>query len=78
MEALTAGVDGLEDDLVPDDDAVAVAAQLVKRHDVEPAAFVAVRIQVDPHRVLLEQRGQTLVHRQELVGLEVEKLWVRG
>lgn len=71
VEALATGVDRLQDDLVADDDAVAVAAQLVKRHYVQPRALVAIRVQVHPHRVLLEQGGKSFVDGQEFVGLEM-------
>lgn len=74
VETLPTRVHRLHDHLVADDDAVAVASQLVKRHYVEPGALVPVRVQVNPHRVLLQQRRQPLVHRQEFVGLEMQQL----
>lgn len=54
--------------------AVSDGAQFVEGLDVEPGALVSCRVQHHPHGVLLKQSGQTLVHRQVLVALQVEEL----
>ena len=41
---------------------------------VEPRALIAGHIQRHPHRVLLQQRRQPLVHRQKLVALDMQQL----
>ena len=53
---------------------VALAAELPEGLDVEPGALVARRVQGHPHGVLLQQRREPLVHRQVLVGLDVQQL----
>ena len=60
--------------LVPHYNIVPVGPELVEGEDVEPRPLVPRRVQVDPHRVLLQQGGKTLVHCQVLVGLDVEEL----
>lgn len=72
VEALPTRVHRFHDHFIADDDAVAVASQLVERHYVKPRALVSVRVQVNPHRVLLQQSRQPLVYRQEFVGLEMQ------
>jgi len=66
----------LTDYLVSHDDVVSVGPELVERQDVEPGALVAGGIQGDAHGVLLQQRGQLLVHRQVLVALDVQQLFM--
>lgn len=53
---------------------VSVGAELPEGLDEEPGAFVARPVQSDPHGVLLQQSGQTLVHRQVFITLHVEQL----
>ena len=62
------------DDLITDDHVVPVGPELVEREDVEPGAFISGRVEVDPHRVLLQQRRKPFVDRQVLVGLQVQQL----
>ena len=66
------GHEGLEHDLVADDHLVADGAQLVEGLHDEPGALAARVVQVHAHGVLLDVRGQLLVHSQVLVALEVE------
>ena len=49
-------------------------AQFVVRLDIEPRAFIAGRVQSHSHGVLLQQGRQPLVHRQELVALDMQQL----
>lgn len=49
-------------------------SQFVERLNVEPRALVAGWVQCDAHRVLLQQRRQSLVHRQILVTLQMQQL----
>lgn len=53
---------------------VSFAAELPERLDVEPGTLVPSRVQGNPHGVLLQQRRKPLVHRQELVALNVKEL----
>ena len=53
---------------------VSFAAELPERLDVEPGALVTGRVQRNPHGVLLQQSGKTLVHRQVLITLNVQEL----
>lgn len=53
---------------------VSFAAQLPEGLDVEPGTLVPGRVQGDPHGVLLQQGREPLVHRQELVALNVKEL----
>jgi len=74
MEVLLVGVHRTEDHLVAHDHVVSDGAQLVEGLYVEPGALIAIGVQVDPHRVLLQQRRQPLVDRQILVGLQMQEL----
>lgn len=78
VETLPTRVHRLHNHFIADDDAVAVASQLVERHYVQPRALIPVRVQVNPHRVFLQQRRQPLVHRQEFIGLEMQQLRYRN
>lgn len=53
---------------------VSFAAELPEGLDVEPGTLVSGRVQGNPHGVLLQQRRKPLVHRQELVALNVKEL----
>lgn len=53
---------------------VSVGAELPEGLDEEPGAFVPRPVQSDPHGVLLQQSGETLVHRQVFITLHVEQL----
>lgn len=53
---------------------VSDGAQFVERLYVKPGPLVSSSVQHHPHGVLLQQRRQTLVHRQVLVALQVEEL----
>lgn len=53
---------------------VSFTAELPERLDVEPGTFVPGWVQRNTHGVLLQERREPLVHRQELVTLDVKKL----
>lgn len=53
---------------------VSFAAELPEGLDIEPGTLVPGRVQGNPHGVLLQQRRKALVHRQELVALNVKEL----
>lgn len=53
---------------------VSVGAELPEGLDEEPGALVPRPVQSDPHGVLLQQSGQTFVHREVFVALHVEQL----
>lgn len=53
---------------------ISFAAELPERLNVEPGALVPGRVQRNPHGVLLKKSGEALVHRQELIALNVKEL----
>lgn len=53
---------------------ISFAAELPEGLNVEPGALVPGRVQRNPHGVLLKQGRETLVHRQELITLNVQEL----
>ena len=64
----------LQEDFVTDDHLVANGAQLVERLHDKPRALAARAVQVDAHGVAFHVRRQFLVHREELVTLDVQEL----
>lgn len=53
---------------------VSFAAELPEGLDVEPGALVTGWVKRNPHGVLLKQSRKALVHRQELVALNMKEL----
>lgn len=53
---------------------ISFTAQLPERLDVEPGTFVPGWVQRNTHGILLQERREPFVHRQELVTLDVKKL----
>lgn len=53
---------------------ISFTAELPERLDVEPGTFVPGRVQRNTHGILLQERREPLVHRQELVALDVKEL----
>lgn len=53
---------------------ISFAAELPEGLNVEPGALVPSRVQRNPHGVLLKQSREALVHRQELITLNVQEL----
>lgn len=53
---------------------ISLAAELPEGLDIEPGTLVPGRVQRNPHGVLLQQSRETLVHRQELITLNVQEL----
>lgn len=53
---------------------VSVGAELPEGLDKEPGTFIPRPIQCDSHGILLQQSGQTLVHRQIFVAFHVKQL----
>lgn len=74
VQILQIRIDRIENDFIADHHIVAGRSELVEGHDVEPGALVTVGVQIDAHRVLLEQRWQALVDRNVFVGFKMEQL----
>lgn len=53
---------------------ISFAAELPEGLNVEPGALIPGRVKRNPHGVLLKQSWKTLIHRQELVALNVQEL----
>lgn len=53
---------------------ISFTAELPERLNVEPGALIPGRVKRNPHGVLLKQSWKTLIHRQELVTLNVQEL----
>lgn len=53
---------------------ISFTAELPEWLNVEPGALVPCRVQRNSHGVLLKKSGEALVHRQELIALNVKEL----